>query len=201
MIPFSWNQVASTAEGPEAMALGTANGPIRLGEVFSTVVAAAWRMIWVEGPPSPTIRPIRSDWISSALRPESFSASSKAIWPQAVPLARKRAARRSTCGAQSSAVTPIAGGAQTWERKPYFVWSGAVTTPERASRREAATSSWPVPMEETMPRPVTTTRRMRVSFYVPSSPRWPRSEADDGIRRRRALSRRTGRPACPLPYR
>ena len=30
-----------TAEGPDAMALGTANGPMRLGEPFSTVVAAA----------------------------------------------------------------------------------------------------------------------------------------------------------------
>ena len=159
-MPFSWNQVASTAEGPEAMALGTANGPMRLGEPFSMVVWAACRMTWVEGPPSPTIRPMRSDWISSAVMPESFSASSKAMWPQAVPLARKRAARRSTWGAQSSAVTPRDGGAQTCERKPCAAWSAACCTPDFAARREAATSSCPVPMEETIPSPVTTTRRM-----------------------------------------
>jgi len=162
-MPFNWNQVARTADGPLAMALGTAKGPTRLGEPFSTVVWAACRMTWVEGPPSPTIRPMRSSLISSALRPLSFSASSKAMCAQAVPLARKRAARRSTSGVQSSAVTPSDGGAQTCERKPYLAWSAACWTPDLASRSEAVTSSWPVPMEETMPNPVTTTRRMVVS--------------------------------------
>ena len=121
MIPRMPNQVASTAEGPDAMALGTANGPIRLGEPFSTVVCAACRITWVEGPPSPTIRPMRSSLISSAVMPDDFSASSKAMWPQAVPLARKREARRSTRGAQSSAEAPRDGGAHTWLRKPWVM--------------------------------------------------------------------------------
>jgi hypothetical protein len=174
LTPRIWNQVDSTADGPDAMALGTANGPIRLGAIFSMVVWAACRMTWVEGPPSPTMTPMRSSRISSAVMPESASASSKAIWAQAVPLARKRAARRSTRGAQSSAVTPIDGGAQTWDRKPYLMWSGAAITPDLALRSDSVTSAAPSPMEETMPSPVTTTRRMLFSSCpcTRSGPEW-----------------------------
>lgn len=151
--------MASTAEGPEAMALGTANGPIRLGP-FSRVIWAASRMTRVEGPPSPTIRPMRGSLISSGVRPEEASASSKAMWAQAVPAARKRAARRSTFSVQS----PMAGGACTWQRKPSSAYSGAATTPERAWRRLSVTSRALPPMEETMPSPVTTTRRMQMNL-------------------------------------
>ena len=158
-MPFIWNQVASTAEGPEAMALGTANGPIRLGAPFSTVIWAASRMTRVEGPPSPTIRPIRSSLISSGVIPLEARASSKAMWAQAVPSARKREARRSTSSVQS----PIFGGAQTWLRNPWAVWSGAATTPERACFKESVTAAAPVPIDETIPNPVTTTRRMLLS--------------------------------------
>jgi hypothetical protein len=73
------NQVESTAEGPELMALGTANGPIRLGP-FSRVISAAWMMVAVEGPPAPTIRPVRSFETWSSPRPESAMAWSMAMW-------------------------------------------------------------------------------------------------------------------------
>src|ERR1051326_1207661 len=101
--PLILNQVASVAEGPELIALGTANGPTRLGPRLRAVSAAS-TIERVEAPPEPTIRPGR--------------------------------------------------------RKPSSAYSGAATTPERASRSEARTSLALLPIEDTTPIPVTTTRRM-----------------------------------------
>src|SRR5579859_272292 len=157
--PLILNQVASTALAPELIALGTANGPTRLGPLV-WVISAASTMARVEGPPEPTIRPVRSLETSASSRPESAIACSMARCPNAVPCARNRAARRSTIDSQS-----ICGGACTWQRKPSSAYSGAATTPERASRREASTSLALLPIEETTPIPVTTTRRM-VSFRI-----------------------------------
>ena len=56
--------------------------------------------------------------------------------------------------------------------------AGAATTPERAWRSDSVTAAAPVPIEETIPNPVTTTRRIVVlAFLVLSdlSPRYPRS--------------------------
>ena len=80
LIPLILNQVDSTAEGPELIALGTAKGPMRLGP-FSRVVSAAETMALVEGPPEPTIRPTRSLETSSGPRPASTMAWSMAMWP------------------------------------------------------------------------------------------------------------------------
>jgi len=114
--PRILNQVARVADGPELMALGTAmgtaNGPIRLGP-FSRVISAAAMMARVEGPPEPTIRPVCSLETSLSSRPESAIACSMATWAQPVPSARKRAARRSTMDSQSQS-----GAASTWLRKP-----------------------------------------------------------------------------------
>src|SRR3954468_24450116 len=85
--PRILNQVDSTAEGPELIALGTANGPTRLGP-FSRVMSAAATMALVEGPPEPTIRPVRSLETSSSERPLSAMACSMAMWAKAVPGAR-----------------------------------------------------------------------------------------------------------------
>src|SRR5882757_3328959 len=152
--PLILNQVASTALAPELIALGTAKGPTRLGPLVR-VISAASTMTRVEGPPEPTIRPVRSWETSASSRPESAIACSMARWPKAVPWARNRAARRSTMDSQS-----IWGGACTWQRKPSSAYSGAATTPDFASRSEASTSLALFPMDETMPMPVTTTRRM-----------------------------------------
>src|SRR3569833_642539 len=54
----------------------------------------------------------------------------------------------------------ILAGAWTWQRKPISAYWGAATAPDFASRREASTSLALEPIEETMPIPVTTTRRM-----------------------------------------
>src|SRR5579859_4859272 len=152
--PLILNQVASTAEGPELIALGTANGPTRLGPLVR-VISAASTMARVEGPPEPTIRPVRSLETSASSRPESAMACSMAMWPKAVPWARKRAARRSTMDSQS-----ICGLAWTWQRKPSSAYSAAAVTPDFASRNEASTSLAVLPIDDTTPIPVTTTRRI-----------------------------------------
>src|SRR5436190_22309168 len=161
--PRILNQVESVADGPELIALGTANGPTRLGPLVRAISAAS-TMARVEAPPDPTIRPVRSSETSVSPRPESAIACSMAMWLNAVPWARNRAARRSTIASQS-----IRGGAWTWQRKPSSAYSGAAVTPLRASRSEARTSFELLPMDETTPIPVTTTRRM-TSLYV----RWYR---------------------------
>src|SRR5437879_2972348 len=152
--PLILNQVASVAEGPELIALGTAKGPTRLGPRVRAVSAAS-TMTRVEAPPEPTIRPVISLETSVSSRPESAIACSMAMWPKAVPWARNRAARRSIMASQS-----ICGGACTWQRNPRSAYSGAATTPDLASRSDANTSLVLLPMEETTPIPVTTTRRM-----------------------------------------
>src|SRR5438128_1804429 len=119
--PRILNQVASTAEAPELMPLGTANGPTRLGPLVRAVSAAS-TMARVEGPPEPTIRPVRSLETSCSSRPESATACSMAMWPNAVPWARNLRARRSIMDSQS-----ICGGACTWLRKPSSPYSGAAT--------------------------------------------------------------------------
>src|SRR5262252_4267365 len=86
--PRILNQVANVADGPELIALGTANGPIRFGPLVR-VVSAASTMVRVDGPPAPTIRPVRSWLTSSSARPESRIACSMAMWPKAAPCARK----------------------------------------------------------------------------------------------------------------
>ena len=78
--PLILNQVASTAEGPEHIALGTAKGPTRLGP-FSRVTSAVATMALVEGPPAPKTSPVRSCYTCSGVRPLSAIACSIAMWP------------------------------------------------------------------------------------------------------------------------
>ena len=71
MTPLVLNQVERFAEQVEDIALGTANGPIRLGELFCRVMSAAATIALVEGPPEPTIRPVRGLEMSFSSRPAS----------------------------------------------------------------------------------------------------------------------------------
>src|SRR3954452_9259487 len=64
-------------------------------------------------------------------------------------------ARRSTTSCASRVGAPC-----TWQRKPSSAYLSARTTPDFASRRLARTSWVLLPMDETMPIPVTTTRRI-----------------------------------------
>src|SRR5262245_640794 len=71
----------------------------------------------------------------------------------------------------------ICGAACTWQRKPSSLYSGAAMTPDLASRSEASTSLALLPMDETIPIPVTTTRRM-----LPSSVALVEADAEVGRR-------------------
>src|SRR5690554_6075147 len=71
----------------------------------------------------------------------------------------KRRVRLSTCSLRSILSVPA-----TRLRKPCSAISGLATMPERPAFREAITSSAEFPMDETIPNPVTTTRRMGCSF-------------------------------------
>src|SRR5437870_11102781 len=67
-------------------------------------------------------------------------------------------ARRSIAPSGSSVGAPW-----TWERKPSSAYLSARTMPDLASRRLASTSWVLLPMDETMPIPVTTTRLITAS--------------------------------------
>src|SRR5690348_10776115 len=74
---------------------------------------------------------------------------------------RSMAVSRSTCGAPA-----------TWLRRPSVAYSGMARMPERPSRKACATSSGALPRQDTIPIPVTTTRRIR------SEPRHGGEQAD-----------------------
>src|SRR6185437_12939024 len=103
--PLILNQVASTADAVEDIALGTAKGPTRLGP-FVRVVSAASTMARADGPPEPMMMPVRSLETSLSSTPESRIACSMATWFQAAPPPRKRMARRSTESAGLSVGAP-----------------------------------------------------------------------------------------------
>jgi hypothetical protein len=65
----------------------------------------------------------------------------------------KRRTLRSIMPSQSSFGAPC-----TWQRKPSSAYLSALTMPDFASRKAASTSWALLPMEDTMPMPVTTTR-------------------------------------------
>src|SRR5215467_7885436 len=67
-------------------------------------------------------------------------------------------ARRSIAASGSSVGAPC-----TWQRNPRSAYSEARDMPDFASRRLASTSWVLLPMDETMPIPVTTTRLMNAS--------------------------------------
>ncbi len=68
-------------------------------------------------------------------------------------------ARRSTRSVGSSDGLP-----QTWHLKPCSAKSGENEMPDLASLKEAVTSPASLPIDETIPRPVTTTLLMKVTF-------------------------------------
>src|SRR3954468_19604494 len=67
----------------------------------------------------------------------------------------KRVVRRSSTSNGS-----ILGAPWTWQRKPSSAYSGAKTIPGLAAFRLSSTSDALLPIEETIPMPVTTTRLM-----------------------------------------
>src|SRR5262245_36390072 len=73
-------------------------------------------------------------------------------------------ARRSTISSASSRGAPC-----TWQRNPISAYLSARTMPDLASRRLANTSCVELPMDETIPIPVTTTRLMPASCLPPAT--------------------------------
>src|SRR3954463_16771279 len=82
--PRILNQVASVADGPALIALGTAKGPTRLGPL-GRAVSAASTMARGDAPPEPTISPVISLETSASPRPASAIACSMAMWAKPVP--------------------------------------------------------------------------------------------------------------------
>jgi hypothetical protein len=116
-------------------------------------------MVLVDGPPDPMTMPVRSLVMSFSPSPASTIAWSMATWFQAAPCDRKRMARRSISAAGSSVGAP-----QTWQRKPCSAKESEKLMPDLASCSEACTSLALLPIDDTMPRPETTTRLIRNSF-------------------------------------
>src|SRR6185437_6754496 len=121
-------------------------------------ISAASTMARVDGPPEPMMMPVRSLETSLASSPPSRIACSMATWFQAAPPPSKRKARRSTMPSGSSVGAPC-----TWLRKPRSAYLSARLIPERAECRLASTSWVLLPIDETTPMPVTTTRVMNTS--------------------------------------
>src|SRR3977135_2322108 len=84
LAPLILNQVASVADGDDAIAFGTAKGPTRLGPLLR-VVSAASTIVRVDGPPEPMIMPVISLDTSAGPSPASRIACSMAMWFQAAP--------------------------------------------------------------------------------------------------------------------
>src|SRR3569833_3613511 len=149
--PLILNQVASVADAVDDIAFGTANGPMRFGLEFLRGASAASTIVDVVGPPEPMMMPVRGLEMSPSSTPESRIACSMAMWFQAAPRPRKRMARRSIIVSAS-----ICGMPCTWQRKPSSAYLSAREMPDFASRRLARTSCELLPIDETMPIPVTT---------------------------------------------
>ena len=155
MTPLILNQVASVAEAVDDIALGTANGPTRLGPLLR-VMSAASTMVRVEGPPEPMMMPVRSLEISLVFE---AGVADRLLHGDVVPGGAAAeeahgAAVDATCRIERRRAVHLAAEAELG------VFVGARRCPDLASRRLASTSCVLLPMDETMPIPVTTTRLM-----------------------------------------
>ena len=158
MTPLILNQVASVAEAVDDIAFGTANGPTRFGPLVRAVSAAS-TMARVDGPPEPMMMPVRSFEMSPSFEP---GVADRLLHGDVVP---GRAAAEEAHGAavdHASAGSSV-GAPCTWQRKPSSAYLSARTMPDLASRKLASTSWVLLPIDETMPIPVTTTRLMNAS--------------------------------------
>ena len=157
------------------------------------VMSAASTMVRVEGPPEPMIRPVRSLEISFASRP---AVADRLLHRDMVPgraAAQKahRAAVDHLLGLQASA--RHAPGSESRARRIFR----RAMTPDRPSRRLASTSCVLLPIEETIPMPVTTTRLIAILLNARRAERSKSAVGRSELRLPPAWRRRTGRRACP----
>ena len=111
-MPLILNQVARVAEPVDDMAFGTAKGPIFFGPLVRAMSADS-TTVRVEGPPEPTMMPVRGSDTSAGCSPDWAMACSMATCAQALPPPWNRMARRSSTVSGSRVGAPC-----TWERKP-----------------------------------------------------------------------------------
>src|ERR1044071_3098027 len=110
-------------------------------------------------------------------------------------MAWKRIARRWTTSDGSSDGAPC-----TWQRKPSSAYWSAREMPDFASRSEARTSWVLLPIDETMPIPVTTTRLMKASHasQEPRSSARPSPSAAARCHRRFVAEQTDFEVECPI---
>ncbi len=151
------NQVESTAEQVDDIAFGTTKGPTFFGPFTGSVraMSAAWTMALVDGPPEPMIRPVRS--LDDVLFLETGIGDGLLHREIVVGRAIAHEAARA---AIDRAFEIDLEAAFDLRAEAHALVGVRVREPERASRSEAITSCVVLPMEQTMPSPVTTTRLM-----------------------------------------
>ena len=133
-------------------------GPTRLGPLLRAVSAAS-TMARVDGPPEPMMMPVRSLRNLASLR--GRRRGSPGPWPHgSMPFRRRGTAwRGDRPPLRNSAWARHAPGSESQARRI----CPRCTMPDFASRSDASTSWVLLPMDETMPIPVTTTRLMPAS--------------------------------------
>ena len=132
-------------------------------------MSAASTMARVEGPPEPTTRPVRSLETSAVAK----ARVGDRLLHGDVGVAGAGGEEPRRAAVDHAPPSRSAGAPCTWQRKPSSAYSGAAVMPERASRSDAVTSLASLPIDETMPMPVTATRRM-LSREIPSLLKTPR---------------------------
>src|SRR4249919_1657442 len=170
-----WKAVARLADTVEHMVRVTMYGPTRRTPLLrSRSAACTW--LSQDPPPEPAISPKRGLTMPSAVSPASASASSIAICAKAAASPWKRRCLRSMRASRS-----MSGGPPTWLRKPSSLYSGMNLIPERSSRSEVVTLARSLPRQETMPRPVMTTRFMSRSSHAVGGSEQPHAQVGRGV--------------------
>src|SRR6185312_3783737 len=146
--------VASVADTVEHIVRGTMYGPILRTPLLRSrsPVSICQRG---EPPPEPAIAPMRGLRTCSASSPASAIAERIDTYAYAAASPMKRFSLRSITASRSMFGTPA-----TWLRMPSSAYSGIARMPLRLSRSARDTVAGWLPRHDTMPMPVTTTRRI-----------------------------------------
>ena len=134
-------------------------------------MSAASTMVRVDGPPEPMMMPVIV--VGDLVRLRGRRRGSPGPWRRGSRRCRRRGS--AWRGDRPPRPASSVGAPCTWQRKPSSAYLSARTMPDFASRRLASTSWVLLPIDETMPIPVTTTRLMEASCALRASSLTPRS--------------------------
>jgi len=151
--PCSLKAVESTAETVEPIERVTRYGPIRRSFCASTASIVSM-MSATDVPPWPRMPPVRGEFISSGESPESATACCIAMKANLALRPMNRACLRSMKSSQLMSGVP-----HTFDFMPISLYLSFEVMPGLHSCSDVATSSRVFPRHDTMPMPVTTTRR------------------------------------------